>query len=84
MPYKNITEGRFLYRGNRIATVGIDGTPVTVHVKNTRRCKELLMPGAMVYLEKSDNPERKTQYDLVTVEPGVSVSDGRMMICVIV
>lgn len=71
MRYKNITEGKFLSRENRfIAIVEIDGTPVAVHVKNTGRCKELLVPGASVYLEKSDNPERKTQYDLVTIKKG--------------
>lgn len=71
MKYKNITEGRFLSRENRfIATVEIDGASVTVHVKNTGRCKELLVPGAKVYLEKSVNPTRKTQYDLVVVKKG--------------
>lgn len=71
MEYKNITEGRFVSRLNRfIAKVIIDDTEHTVHVKNTGRCRELLIPGAKVYLEKNDNPLRKTQYDLVAVYKG--------------
>ena len=63
-----ITEGRFLDRPNRfVAHVCIDSVTHTVHVKNTGRCKELLLPGAVVRLERSDNPNRKTQYDLVAV-----------------
>lgn len=58
-------------RPNRfIAHVMIDGEVETVHVKNTGRCKELLQPGAKVYLEESDNPARKTRYDLVKVWKG--------------
>ena len=68
MKYENITEGRFLDRPNRfIAHVEIGGQIETVHVKNTGRCKELLVPGAQVFLEKSGNPARKTAYDLVCV-----------------
>ena len=68
MTYKNITRGKFLSRPNRfIANVEIDGKSETVHVKNTGRCRELLVPNATVFLEKSDNPLRKTQYDLVAV-----------------
>ena len=68
MTYKNITRGKFLSRPNRfIANVEIDGKQETVHVKNTGRCRELLVPNATVFLEKSDNPLRKTQYDLVAV-----------------
>lgn len=48
----------------------LDGEELTVHVKNTGRCKELLVPGCTVYLEKSANPARKTAYDLVAVEKG--------------
>ncbi len=71
MKYKNITAGQFLSRPNRfIAKVNIDGTEHTVHVKNTGRCKELLVPGCTVFLEKSDNPARKTLYDLVAVIKG--------------
>lgn len=69
MNYKNITQGIFLSRPNRfIAKVLIDGREETVHVKNTGRCRELLIPGCTVYLEKSENPLRKTPYDLIAVE----------------
>ena len=69
MKYKNIVKGTFLSRPNRfIAKVMIDGQEHTVHVKNTGRCKEFLINGACVYLEKSDNPSRKTLYDLIAVE----------------
>lgn len=71
MTYKNIVKGKFLSRPNRfIANVEIDGKQETVHVKNTGRCRELLIPDATVYLEKSDNPLRKTNYDLVAVLKG--------------
>ena len=71
MKYKHIVQGEFLERPNRfIAYVNIDGKKETVHVKNTGRCKELLIPGAEVYLEKSDNPDRKTRYDLIGVKKG--------------
>ena len=59
---------RFFDRPNRfIAHVDVNGTVETVHVKNTGRCRELLLPGAAVRLEVSDNPKRKTKYDLVAV-----------------
>lgn len=75
MRYENITEGRFISRPNRfIAYVDIAGVKEKVHVKNTGRCKELLTQDAVVYLEKSDNPERTTAYDLVAVKKG-----GRMV-----
>ena len=71
MRYPNIHKGVFLARPNRfIARVLLDGEELTVHVKNTGRCKELLIPGVTVWLMKSDNPARKTQYDLVAVEKG--------------
>lgn len=71
MKYKNITEGRFISRPNRfISKVMVENTEQTVHVKNTGRCRELLIDGARVLLEKSDNPLRKTQYDLVAVYKG--------------
>lgn len=67
--YENIHPAIFLSRPNRfIALVEIEGREEKAHVKNTGRCKELLQPGNTVYLEKSCNPERKTQYDLVAVE----------------
>ena len=68
MKYDNITIAKFIERPNRfIAYVDIDGKREKVHVKNTGRCKELLLPSVQVGLEKSDNPARSTQYDLVTV-----------------
>lgn len=68
MRYKHITRGKFHSRPNRfIAKVWIDGQLETVHVKNTGRCKELLRPDADVVLEVSDNPKRKTKYDLICV-----------------
>ena len=69
MKYKNIVKGVFLERPNRfIAICEIDGEEEICHVKNTGRCRELLIKGATVYLEKSPNPNRKTQYDLVSVQ----------------
>ena len=69
MNYKNITDGIFRQRLNRFeATVEICGKAETVHVKNTGRCKELLVPGCKVFLERSENPNRKTAYDLTAVE----------------
>lgn len=71
MIYKNIVPGTFLSRPNRfIAHIEIDGQDTVCHVKNTGRCKELLTPGAAVWCEKSDNPARKTQYDLIAVQKG--------------
>ncbi len=69
MKYGKIVKGKFISRPNRfIAHVEIEGKKTVVHVKNTGRCRELLIPGVTAYLEKSINPERKTPYDLVTVE----------------
>ncbi len=73
MKYENIIVGRFLERPNRfIAYVEIPGVSERekVHVKNTGRCKELLIPGVQVILEKSNNSERSTAYDLVAVWKG--------------
>ena len=71
MKYSNIVKGKFISRPNRfIARVDIAGVEHTVHVKNTGRCKELLIPGCTVFLEKSDNPNRKTLYDLIAVIKG--------------
>lgn len=68
MRYREIIEGRFIDRPNRfIAHVLINGVEETVHVKNTGRCRELLLPDAEVRLAVSDNPNRKTKYDLVAV-----------------
>lgn len=75
MKYNNITIANFISRPNRfIAHVDIDGVDTVVHVKNTGRCRELLLPGVRVYLEKAQNPDRKTPYDLVAVE-----KDGRII-----
>lgn len=71
MIYSNIHEGIFLERPNRfIAKVNVDGCEEICHVKNTGRCRELLIPGTRVLLEKSANPNRKTKYDLVKVYKG--------------
>lgn len=71
MRYENICRGRFLARPNRfVARVEVDGAEVVCHVKNTGRCRELLVPGAAVYLEQASNPKRKTACDLVAVEKG--------------
>ena len=68
MNYQNIIHGQFHSRPNRfIAKVWIDGELETVHVKNTGRCRELLLPGAEVILECCDQPTRKTKYDLIGV-----------------
>jgi len=69
MKYKNYHRAVFLERPNRfIAVVEIGGRTERVHVKNTGRCRELLIPGCGVYLEKSDAPGRKTAFDLIAVE----------------
>ncbi len=71
MKYKNVVEGRFVERPNRfIAKVEIGDSTERVHVKNTGRCRELLLPGAGVFLEKSHSPKRSTAYDLVAVRKG--------------
>ena len=71
MEYHAITPGIFLARPNRfIAHVEIGGKVEVCHVKNTGRCRELLVPGTRVYLEASDRAQRKTKFDLVAVEKG--------------
>jgi sugar fermentation stimulation protein A len=71
MVYHNVISAVFRSRPNRfIALVEIGREIVTVHVKNTGRCRELLVPGAEVFLAKADNPNRKTQYDLIAVNKG--------------
>ncbi len=71
MKYKNITVGYFIKRPNRfIALIEINGKEETVHVKNTGRCRELLTERAKVICEISDNPNRKTKYDLIAVYKG--------------
>lgn len=71
MQYNNIVPGIFLHRPNRfIAHVEIDGAEQICHVKNTGRCRELLPAGAQVFCQMSNNPSRKTKYDLITVKKG--------------
>ena len=71
MHYLNMTPGVFLARPNRfIAHIEINGQAEIVHVKNTGRCRELLPVGAEVWCQKSDNPSRKTKFDLITVRKG--------------
>lgn len=68
MQYQNTITGRFLDRPNRfIAHVEIEGVTETVHVKNTGRCRELLLPGSEVTLQRAANSKRKTRYDLIAV-----------------
>lgn len=69
MKYENIQKGIFLERTNRfIAYAEIEGRKEAVHVKNTGRCEELLIPGTKVYLQKADDPKRKTKWDLIAVD----------------
>ncbi len=69
MKYNNMIAANFIERLNRfIAYVDLAGERTRVHVKNTGRCRELLQDNALVYLEKSDNPQRATDYDLVAVD----------------
>ncbi len=71
MEYRDVVRGRFLSRPNRfIALVELDGAETVCHVKNTGRCRELLTPGAWVYLTPGAAPGRKTAYDLIAVEKG--------------
>ena len=68
MKYEKTVHAKFIERLNRFeANVDIDGKEELVHVKNTGRCKELLLPGAVVVLSKANNPNRKTKYDLISV-----------------
>ena len=71
MKYTNIREAIFIKRPNRfLAQVLLDGKVEIVHVKNTGRCKEILREGTKVYLEASDNPNRKTAYSLIAAYKG--------------
>ena len=72
MKYNQVMPGTFLQRPNRfIAHVEINGREEVCHVKNTGRCRELLIPGCTVYCAASDNPQRKTKYDLIAVEKNI-------------
>lgn len=69
MHYENVTLGRFVRRENRfLAQVELGGREVDVHVKNTSRLRELLLPGVAAALQKAGNEQRKTAYDLIAVE----------------
>ena len=71
MKYDNIKRAVFIDRPNRfIANIEINGHREVCHVKNTGRCRELLIPGAEIYVQESPNPERKTKFDLITVRKG--------------
>lgn len=71
MTYKKIKKGEFVVRENRfVGKVIIDGEEETCHIKNTGRCKELLIKGVTVYLSESENSNRKTKYDLIAVQKG--------------
>ena len=79
MHYENIRKATFLARPNRfIAHVELEGQTVVCHVKNTGRCRELLIPGTTVYIQEWDKPERKTRFDLIAVEknPPVDCADS--------
>ena len=79
MKYNKVIKAKFISRPNRfIANCAVDGEKETVHVKNTGRCRELLVPNSTVYLAVSDNPERKTKYDLIAVEK--ETARGNIMI----
>ena len=69
MRYRKVIPGRFISRPDRFtAIVLVGGSEEKVHVKNTGRCRELLLPDASVYLAEADNPDRRTRYDLIAVE----------------
>ena len=71
MEYTNVVSGIFQSRPNRfIAHVEIDGQLEICHVKNTGRCRELLVPGVQVWCQRFDNPNRKTKFDLIAVQKG--------------
>ena len=71
MRYGNMVPGIFIRRPNRfIAHIEINGKEEICHVKNTGRCRELLQPGVRVWCQRAENPNRKTQYDLIAVEKG--------------
>ena len=79
MKYSNIIKARFVSRPNRfIAECEIDGEICVAHVKNTGRCRELLVPGATVYLDEPKGRERKTKYDLIAVEK--VLCDGKILL----
>lgn len=71
MTYDNIHKAVFLDRPNRfIAHILLNGQTQVCHVKNTGRCRELLLPGAEIFVQRAANPQRKTAYDLIAVHKG--------------
>ena len=71
MKYENVKKAKFISRPNRfIAHIEIDGKTEIAHVKNTGRCRELLVPDAEIYVQEFDNTARKTKYDLIAVKKG--------------
>ena len=79
MKYDNVRKATFISRPNRfVAHCDLDGETVVAHVKNTGRCRELLVPGATVYLDEPMGRERKTKYDLISVEK--RCDDGRILL----
>lgn len=71
MKYNKMVKAKFIERPNRfVAYCDINGEIEKIHVKNTGRCKELLVPGCEVYLEESNNPARATKYSLIAVKKG--------------
>ena len=71
MKYENIEPAIFLERPNRfIAYVEQAGKRQICHVKNTGRCRELLLPGCEIYVQRQENPARKTPLDLIAVKKG--------------
>ena len=79
MKYNHVLSGTFLQRPNRfIAHVLIDGKEEICHVKNTGRCRELLIPGCTVYCAVSGNPQRKTKFDLIAV--GKKTENGTILV----
>ncbi len=71
MKYNKMIKAKFIERPNRfVAYCDINGEIEKIHVKNTGKCKELLVPGCEVYLEESNNPNRATKYSLIAVKKG--------------
>lgn len=71
MKYENIKEAKFLGRPNRfIAEILVNGKTEICHVKNTGRCRELLVPDAKIFVQEFNKTERKTKYDLIAVKKG--------------
>ena len=69
MIYRDVQKAIFLDRPNRfVAHVQLNGKNVSCHVKNTGRCRELLIPGAEIYVQHREQPERKTAYDVIAVQ----------------